>query len=89
MSVLASYGGRVVPGERGDVGTAVVLIVIVGLNLVFWSAIVSASRIDAYRWGYAGRSKGATIFLLFVTGGIGALYYWLRLRPQLLADSDT
>ena len=52
-------------------------------------SVNSASRIDACRWGDTDRSKGTTIFLMFVTGGIGALCCWLRLPPQLLADTDT
>ena len=56
---------------------------LLGLVALVVTALVSASRIELDRWHVAGRSKGVTIALIFVTGGIGGLYYWLRIRPEL------
>ena len=57
--------------------------VLFGLAALLVTALVSASSVEFDRWHVAGRSKGVTMALIFVTGGIGGLYYWLRIRPEL------
>ena len=48
------------------------------------SALVSAARVEQGAWHAADRRKGVTLALIVFTGGFGGLYYWLRIRPELL-----
>ena len=61
------------------------VVMMIGFAGLYVSAIVSASRVEAFAWRGAGRSKNTTVALIVFTGGIAGLYYWVRLRPQLRA----
>jgi NADH:ubiquinone oxidoreductase subunit 6 (subunit J) len=65
----------------------VIVAVLVGAVLALWiaaiSAVVDAARTPADRWRNAQRGKGATIFLILLTGGFGGFYYWWRIRRDL------
>jgi hypothetical protein len=62
-------------------GTVLVILVVVGLWILFMWALVDAARRPAAAFGRARVSKGATIVLLLLTGGLGGAYYLLRVRP--------
>ncbi len=47
------------------------------------AALISAGRVPAPVWESVGRSKDLNMILVFFTGWIGALYFWIRLRPLL------
>ena len=65
----------------------VISLLIIGLLLGLWvslvTAVVSAVRVPERRWREAGRGKFPTTVLVVLTGGVGGLFYWLRIRPQL------
>lgn len=60
-----------------------VLLVVVAQQALFWSALVSAIRMPGVAWTAAGRSKTAMIVLILLSGGVGGLYYFVRIRPRL------
>lgn len=66
---------------------ALVVVLWVGLAVGLWvaliSALVSALRVEPMVWRVARRRKGINVVLILCTGGIGGIYYWLRIRPQL------
>ncbi|MCU1355734.1 MAG: hypothetical protein JWM89_1152 [Acidimicrobiales bacterium] len=55
------------------------------LSLPVWcvAAIVSAARIPARSWDASNRTRGATIALVILSGGVGGIYYLLAVRPEL------
>jgi hypothetical protein len=46
--------------------------------------LVSAMRQPQGAFLEVGRTKAGTILCILLAGGVGALYYWLRIRPALL-----
>ena len=70
---------------------AVVAVIVLACWVALGTAVVSCLRTPQARWRAAERGKGLTIALIAVTGGIGGMYYWWRIRPELRdwsADPD-
>jgi hypothetical protein len=60
-----------------------VLVLMAFLAIALVTAVGSAARFERDRWRQVGRSKGATILLILLTGGFGGIYFWWRIRPEL------
>ncbi len=56
-------------------------VIITTLWVVFLWALIDASRRPAEAFGGTAFTKNTTIILILLTGGLGALYYLLRIRP--------
>jgi succinate dehydrogenase hydrophobic anchor subunit len=70
--------------------TAVVLIavIVVAIWVEFIWALIDAAHRPEYLYRPACRlSKTTTIFLIVITGFIGATYYFVRVRPSLIRAS--
>lgn len=59
------------------------LVVWIGLSAAWIAAIVSASSLEDEAFSAVGRSRTGTIVLIVLTGWIGALYYWIAIKPRL------
>jgi hypothetical protein len=74
-----------------EIGTTVRPVLLMMLILVVWialsaawiAAIVSASSLNDEAFTAVGRSRTGTIVLVVLTGWIGALYYWIAIKPRL------
>jgi len=63
-------------------GAALVLLFVLLVALSLWSVVDSALQPDlAYE--KAGVSKGLVTAMLILTCVVGALFYWLVIRPRL------
>ena len=51
----------------------------------FFSALIDLSFHSEQRFTEIGRGKSSTVLLILLTGGVGGLYYWFRIRPELRA----
>ena len=47
-------------------------------------ALVDAVQYDDRYFDEVGRDKRPTVMLILFTWGFGGLWYWLRVRPQLV-----
>jgi len=65
---------------EGIVDLVVVLLVLAALWVSWVWALVDAVRQPAMAFRPTGISKGATVMLLLLTGGLGGIYYHLRVR---------
>jgi hypothetical protein len=68
-----------------------IALVIVWLCLlaVWIAAIRSTIHYSPAQLRAAGRSHGGTLALVILTGSLGAIYYWLVIKRQVDAWSDT
>ena len=75
----------------GRVESFAVLFIVVWLGLAaLWGvALFDAGRRPNAQWAAVGRSRGAWLLLLVVTGWFGALYYVSVLRRQLRVREET
>lgn len=48
------------------------------------AAFVDAARRPLWAFEDARRSKGLTVLGILITGGVGAVYYWLYLRRVIV-----
>jgi hypothetical protein len=60
-----------------------ILVAWIGLSAAWIAAIVSASSLSDETFSAVGRSRTGTIVLIVLTGWIGALYYWIAIKPGL------
>jgi hypothetical protein len=65
-----------------------VLLVLVALVGFFPIGLISAMRQPEEAYRAVGRTRAGTILAIFLVGGIGALYYWLRIRPDVRAAAE-
>jgi hypothetical protein len=63
-----------------------IIIAIVGVSMMLlWvGALVDAVQYDDRYFDEVGRDKRPTVMLILFTWGFGGLWYWLRVRPQLV-----
>ena len=55
----------------------------VGLTVMWVAAIVSALRYSDAAFVAAGRTRAPTIFLVVITGWVGAGYYWIVIKREV------
>ena len=63
-----------------------IVIAIVGVTgMLLWvGALIDAAQYDDRFFDEIGRDKRPTVMLILFTWGFGGLWYWLRVRPQLV-----
>ena len=63
-----------------------ILIAIVGVTgMLLWvGALIDAVQYDDRFFDEIGRDKRPTVMLILFTWGFGGIWYWLRVRPQLV-----
>jgi hypothetical protein len=59
------------------------LVIWVGLTVMWIAAIVSAARFSNAAFVAAGRLRPPTIFLVVITGWVGAGYYWIVIKREV------
>lgn len=64
-----------------DAAVAIALILLFPVMLLM--ALIDVFRRPGYLFTAAGRTKGGTILAVLLTGGVGGLYYLLRIRPMV------
>jgi hypothetical protein len=62
------------------------LIAIAGVTMMLlWvGALIDAVQYDDRYFDEVGRDKRPTVMLILFTWGFGGIWYWLRVRPQLV-----
>ncbi len=65
-----------------------VLLAVVAFWVTYIWAIVDAARTPDEVYVADGRSKGAVLALVVLTGILGATYYWLVIRRELKPYRD-
>lgn len=65
------------------VAELLIITVVLGLNVLWIAALVSAANYDSDVWIRAGRDKQSWILALIFFSGIAAAAYMLRARPAL------
>ena len=61
---------------------------LLALPAFFFTALISAVRMPREAYQQIGRTKDGTILCVMFTGGVGGLYYWLRIRPELREEAE-
>jgi hypothetical protein len=61
----------------------VILSVLAVLGVAQFSAYASILRVRQGRWERVGRTKGRLVALVFLSGGVGGIYYWAVVRREL------
>ena len=59
------------------------LLIWIGLTVMWVAAIVSALRYSDAAFAAAGRTRAPTIFLVVITGWVGAGYYWIVIKREV------
>jgi hypothetical protein len=59
------------------------VVVVGGLWTAALSSLVSAARTPERLYEAVGRTKTGTVLCILLACGVGGLYYWLRVRPEL------
>ena len=67
----------------GVVAELVVITLVVGIPVIWISAIVSASRTSDAAFKEAGRSKVSDIVLIVITSFVGGIYWWAVIRRHV------
>ena len=57
----------------------------VTMMLLWAGALVDAYQYEDRYFDHVGRDKRPTVMLILFTWGFGGLWYWLRVRPSLVA----
>lgn len=82
----AAAESRETGGQKVETVVVVLLVVaMLGLVAALISAFVSALRVEPHVWRAIHQPRGITLLLILFTGGVGGVYYWWRIRPQLQA----
>lgn len=75
--------------RRDGVALAIVLLLLAVAWVLWIWALVDAVKQPPMAFQSTGVSRGATIVLLLFTGGIGAIYYHLRIRRKVSETART
>jgi hypothetical protein len=62
----------------------VLLLLVVAVQTLHISGIVAAARRPEYGYRAVSRTKAGTVIMVVLTGFVGAIYFFLRVRPELL-----
>jgi len=66
-----------------DVLSLVVLVAIFSLFVSLVAALINALSTPTAVWDRSGQGKALTVLMLLFTGGVGSIYYWLRIHRVL------
>lgn len=61
----------------------ILVAVVLALPALWLAAAIDVTLTSADDWRVAGRIKGPTVALVWLTGAVGAVYYWAVIRPRL------
>jgi hypothetical protein len=71
------------PGSPIAIAEILTIVLVVALTVMQLSGVVSAAMVDRPAWNAAGHSKATWVILQLVVPFVGALIYFIVIRPRL------